>query len=367
MKIAFLHHSFQIGSGIDSLIYQYAKRLGKTDEVSVITFYSEYASCPEFRVKVFPVPSKQVRSMLPIIAPQWQQARTEANKADVTISMLAPASLIPTKKTFNVVVDWSVPSPDSVRSPLEQGYLKWLKAENGRADKKADLLITPSQFCHDYVKREYGLESKLMWLDGIDFELFDRSKYEKDRGLIIPNGITYVGRIAPHKNIEALLKAFSLVLKEFTDATLFLIGAKTFPSYYKMLSKLGKELVVSDCIYFCDSVPWSLLPEEIFASDVYVSASRHEGFMRVECYAMGKPAVVFDNSANRETVIDGVTGIVVKEETPEAFAQAIIYLLKNPDKAREMGENGYRFAREKLDLDVMARDLRGLIWDSLKH
>lgn len=365
MKIAFLHHSFQIGSGIDSLIYQYAKRLGKTDEVTVITFYSEYQSCPEFTVKEFSIEGKTHRAMAPGFLPQWQEARKEADKADVTISMLAPASLVPSAKTFNVVVDWSVPYASSVRSPIEKMYLNWLRLENGKADKRANLLITPSQFCYDYVKQEYGLESKLMWLDGIDFELFDRSKFSLPHK---SNIITYLGRIAPHKNIEILIKAYALVSKEVPCIKLALVGAQTFPTYLQKLKDLVDSLnIVKEWVFFEGSVPWSILPEVFNQCDVYVSASKHEGFMRVECYAMGKPAVVFDNSANRETVTDEETGIVVKEETPEAMAEAIIYLLKNPEEAKRMGENGYKFAREKLDLDTMARDLRGLIWESLKH
>lgn len=366
MKIAFLHHSFQIGSGIDSLIYQYAKRLGKTDEITVITFYSEYKSCPKFTVKEFLIEGKTHRAMAPSFLPQWQEARKEADKADVTISMLAPASLIPSNKTLNVVADWSVPGTSSVRSPLEKMYLNWLKLENGKADKKADLLITPSRFCYDYVKREYSLDSRLMWLDGIDFELFDRSKFIPGHSSNFAN-LLYVGRIAPHKNLETLIRAFAIVNKELDGIELSLTGTKTFPTYFEHLKKLACDLGVGHNTMIPGSVPWSELPSLFHWADVFVSPSKHEGFMRVECYAMGKPAVVFDNSANRETVFDDETGLVIPEETPEALAQGIIYLLKNPAEARRMGENGYRFAREKLDLDVIARDLRGLIWDSLKH
>ena len=68
---------------------------------------------------------------------------------------------------------------------------------------------------------------------------------------------------------------------------------------------------------------------------------------------MGVPAVVTDVKGNREAVIHGRNGLLVPLGNPRALAEAIIDLLTNQEKAKCMGEEAYRMAREQFDERVV--------------
>jgi len=64
----------------------------------------------------------------------------------------------------------------------------------------------------------------------------------------------------------------------------------------------------------------------------------------LEASTMRKPVIATDIRGCREAIDNGKTGILVPLKNPEKLAEAIIYLFKNPEKAKEMGRKG----REKI-------------------
>lgn len=64
----------------------------------------------------------------------------------------------------------------------------------------------------------------------------------------------------------------------------------------------------------------------------------------MEAMAMGIPVITRDVGGNRELVVDGVTGYLFKDETPEELAKMIMDLLNDPKERREMG----KAARERI-------------------
>jgi len=57
----------------------------------------------------------------------------------------------------------------------------------------------------------------------------------------------------------------------------------------------------------------------------------------MEAMAMGIPVITRDIGGNRELVVDGVTGYLFKDKTPEQLAGMILGLLNDPKKRKEMG------------------------------
>lgn len=362
MRIAFLHHSFIIGSGIDSLIYQYAKRLRlRGHEVAVCTFRSTYKLPVEgFEVQLVDFPFSGTRLGSGVFAPlfmPWKRLRQELETYDVVVAQLYPANLIPvlpTKLNTKVVcIEWG--TPDVFPGILERSYVWVAKEASKIACRRADKVLTPSKFLHQWVLDRYGVSGQIVLLDGIDFDLFDRIK---DWGKVRDDNILYVGRISPHKNLETLIKAFELVVSEVPSATLTLVGLQSFPTYFKQLKKLVLDLRLDSKVEFMGVVPWEDLPGYYANCSVYCSPSLWEGFMRCEAYAFGKPIVAFNNTSNWETIQNGVTGwITRKNNNPSYLALDLVRLLENKEEAREMGEEGYRWAKINLDLDVIVENL----------
>jgi glycosyltransferase involved in cell wall biosynthesis len=106
------------------------------------------------------------------------------------------------------------------------------------------------------------------------------------------------------------------------------------------------------------------IPEVLQALDVSVSASAtpYEGLsgsMR-ESLAMARPVVCTDVGGNRELVRDGETGLLIPPGDARALAHAILYLLRHPENARALGDNGYRLVQEHFSNEARALTIEAL-------
>jgi glycosyltransferase involved in cell wall biosynthesis len=71
------------------------------------------------------------------------------------------------------------------------------------------------------------------------------------------------------------------------------------------------------------------------------------GIVPVEAQACGCPVVALDAGGARETVVDGVTGVLVRDPTPEAFADALARVLDTPFDQAAVRANALRFSRQR--------------------
>ncbi|MFO8236042.1 MAG: glycosyltransferase [Bacteroidales bacterium] len=93
--------------------------------------------------------------------------------------------------------------------------------------------------------------------------------------------------------------------------------------------------------------------------DIFVLSSLWEGFgyVLVEAHACGKPVVAFDVSSNPEIVNNNEDGILVPVNDLEGFADAVEYLIQNPEIRFIMGKNGQNKVLEKFDIEVTTHNL----------
>jgi len=93
-----------------------------------------------------------------------------------------------------------------------------------------------------------------------------------------PGRLLFVGRIAPSKQVDDLIRTLAELRKRRPDATLRVVG----PDRYQLtggLKELATSLGVGYAVSFVDGdVPDAELPDEYQSADLFVSASRHEGF-----------------------------------------------------------------------------------------
>lgn len=80
--------------------------------------------------------------------------------------------------------------------------------------------------------------------------------------------------------------------------------------------------------------------------------SKSEGFSNVilEYMAAGLPVVATDVGGNREAILNGQTGYLVGERTPEAFAKPLLQLLTHEGQRQEMGQRNYERCLEDFEL-----------------
>lgn len=145
--------------------------------------------------------------------------------------------------------------------------------------------------------------------------------------------------------VDMLIRAFALLLRKLggSDAVfakqlrLRLIGGgPQTDDLRELVSVLG----VAEKVEFSGPVPHRDVPQALAGLDVYVALSRLESFgvAIIEAGAAARPVVVSDAGGLPEVVVDGVTGLVVPRENPQAAADAIERLLRDADLRRRMGE-----------------------------
>jgi glycosyltransferase involved in cell wall biosynthesis len=89
------------------------------------------------------------------------------------------------------------------------------------------------------------------------------------------------------------------------------------------------------------------------ASDVGVLCSHQEGFSNaiLEAMAAGLPMIVTDVGGNAEAVLAGETGLVVPPSHPEALAEALVSLARDPLLRKAFGEAGRARLETRFRLD----------------
>jgi glycosyltransferase involved in cell wall biosynthesis len=194
--------------------------------------------------------------------------------------------------------------------------------------------------------------------NGIDLDRFDpgtvgsatREQLRAELG-IGPGEVLIgaVGRLVEEKGYVDLLDAFSLVRRWRPQARLIVVG----PGDPQKADALTPELLQwaerEHGVQFLghrDDV------DRLYtAMDIYVLASRREGFPRsaMEAAAMGVPIVATDIRGCRQVVEHGVTGLLVPPGKVGALAEALSALVADPGRRQAMGIAGRCKARREFD------------------
>ena len=155
-----------------------------------------------------------------------------------------------------------------------------------------------------------------------------------------------VGRLVPEKGFDVLVRA----LAGLPEADLVLMGDGPERAG---LEDLGRELGVLDRMTFTGWVepPWVAQRR----CDVLAVPSRVEGFglVAVEALLAGIPVVASRVGGLTEVVEDGVTGLLVPSDDPEALAGALRQLEGDSVLRAELAERGRADARRRFSVDAM--------------
>jgi glycosyltransferase involved in cell wall biosynthesis len=215
---------------------------------------------------------------------------------------------------------------------------------------------------------------------GFDPALADGARVRRELG--IDDGAPLVGLVAyfyppshsyavypPHlvgrglKGHEVLLHAVPRVLEAFPNAKFALVGSgwgPPGPAYEQSLRDLAKGLGIADAVLFTGER--SDIPDTLSAFDVSVHPSLNDNVGgTVESLLMARPFVASDIRGYADTVLHEKTGLVVPAGDSTALADAIIRLLRDPDLARTLGENGRRRMLERFTLSRVVADTEALL------
>lgn len=161
-----------------------------------------------------------------------------------------------------------------------------------------------------------------------------RRKYHLDLRLPV---ILSVGRIDVEKRMDVIVRAAAEAMRS-ARAQLLVVGDGTRRA---AAIRLSAELGIRDRSHFPGFVPaLGDLPGLYRLASVFVMASEMEtqGLAGLEAAASGLPIVAVRATALSELVHDGLNGYLVAPGDAEAMAVQMSLLLRNPERARKMGE-----------------------------
>jgi glycosyltransferase involved in cell wall biosynthesis len=185
-------------------------------------------------------------------------------------------------------------------------------------------------------------------------------RLRRKHGLGNESVILCVARLDTDKGQDVLLGAFSQVLVSDPAAKLILVGDGP---KREELQTYAESLGIRQSVVFAGEVPASELRAYYRIATLFVMASRcvdrFEGFgiVFVEAALCKKASIAGDQGGVREAVEGGVTGLLVDPTSSDAVAEAIVELLKNPERRIEMEERAYQRARMEFSLERMAESL----------
>jgi len=149
-----------------------------------------------------------------------------------------------------------------------------------------------------------------------------------------PHKLIYAGRMVASKGIDVLLRAAASVRRTVPDLEVEIVGGR-FEEY----QRLAKAIGVADCCTFTGGLANTEVLRRMAGAAVAVVPSRSEGFgmVNIEAMSVSTPVVASAVGGIVEIVRDGVDGLLVPPDDPQALAASLIKLLTRPDLGRRMG------------------------------
>jgi glycosyltransferase involved in cell wall biosynthesis len=203
-------------------------------------------------------------------------------------------------------------------------------------------IFVPSNETMEQLKRK-GFSNVRIWGRGVDCSLFhpNYSVQEIREQYVIKEKyiLSYVGRLAPEKDIETLLN-ISLQLPEKIRNQVHWLIVGDGPSKDEMAKNAPKNMT------FAGYLNGENLAKVYASSDLFVFPSPTETFGNVvlEALATGTPVIGANSGGVKNIISHETTGYLCEPKNVEQFNHAIIHLLENQTLLQKMGEDARKYA-----------------------
>jgi glycosyltransferase involved in cell wall biosynthesis len=216
--------------------------------------------------------------------------------------------------------------------PVMARLARWDAATAGRVDR----FLANSQYVAGRIRRYYNRGSTVVYppVDTTFYRLLDPARLHQPKP-----GFLVVSALVPYKRVD-----LAIVASRKAGVPLKIVGRG--PEERRLRQLGGSEV---------DFLGWRTNEEirDLYAqsSAVLLPGVEDFGMVPVEAQACGTPVVALGQGGARETVEDGVTGILVEDSSPDGFAAGLARALSTAFDPVLIRERTERFSRERFLAD----------------
>jgi glycosyltransferase involved in cell wall biosynthesis len=205
-----------------------------------------------------------------------------------------------------------------VARPVLAGLARWDRATAGRVDR----FVANSRYVAGRIARYYNRQASVLH-PPVDTQFFTPCGSPPEPYVLV------VSALVPYKRIETAIAAAAHI-----GAPLRIVG--TGPDLARLRALAGPT------VQFLGSLDAETLREQYrHARALLMPGEEDFGIAPVEAMACGRPVVALNRGGARETVVPDVTGLLVDDDSPRAFADALDALADvalDPTAARRQAE-----------------------------
>lgn len=179
--------------------------------------------------------------------------------------------------------------------------------------------------------------------------------------------IGHVGRFVPMKGHEVLLKAFSEIAPQYTQARLLLVGdGELMDELRTEANALG---ILRQTVFagFRDDLRAMYSAFDLYAHPSLEGGGETFPFAVLQALAQELPVVVTSVGDVPAMIRESVNGYIVPHSDPHALAEKLLLLLSNEKRRREMGEEGLKLLLDRFTLEKTVDSIEQLYYTLLKN
>jgi len=272
----------------------------------------------------------------------------------LTENLIPAAALIAGKKSLfiHAIGSYAV-------YPLTLAHLRPLYV---RVYLRATKVLCASQFTYQLLPHQVQLKNAEVLPLGVDFNNFHGTS-EALKPSVNSSLVLSVGAIKHRKGLHISIRAMAQIIQKYPEVRYEIIGPIVNRGLYEELCAFICDRGLEEKIRFLGPVDEAVLLKKYRECTLFVLTPVNQGFffegfglVFLEANACGKPVVASRGCGAEEPVIHNYNGLLVPQSDAEATAEAIEYLLQNPQIANKMGKNGITRAR-MLDWNNIAKTI----------
>ena len=193
-------------------------------------------------------------------------------------------------------------------------------------------------------------KTKILGGSGVNMDRFPCTPLPETQSFLM------LTRLASDKGIGEYIEAARQVKATYPEAEFHLVG-QTDISFPEAEKQLLDAAIAQQVIHYhggtSDPAAWYQ------KCRYFVCASYHEGTPRtvLEALSTGRPVLTTDAPGCRDTIVDGVSGILVPVRSVVALAEKMRYMMAHPQEMQRMADAAVKRVEEKYEVNRVNREI----------